>query len=435
MKATRVPGVKRMANGRWRPGVSGLSFLLLAAVAGAVPLEPLRVALIAGAEPSDAAVPACLERLRAGLQAQPHTTVSVVVSPAGSGQMPSLAVLRAADAAVLYGGSGTLSAADAALLREFLQQGRGLLVVRETTRGWTAWPDFAANVLGGKSKGRFARGEPMRVINLLGHAVFTGVARLETQQEMPLYEDLPPDVMLVAEGTVGEETAPLAWLRHVAGARVAHVLPSEPALFRNPDFQRFLANTVQWLARRPIPGARALVQRTYLPDAYPGAIAITFPDGPTVCFDPTRGGVSQVTTGDFVDLRPRWLTKRGEPARMFGEPVFQDAGREAFWRAGSEAGPAFRFKGYRVRHEYPEFHYRIGDRDVREIMRPGEAGPAGGLVCELHIGPGRDPLRYEHDASVRGALVVRGATATARGFSYDSTEPGVVTIERKAATP
>src|SRR5437762_13401810 len=54
-----------------------------------------------------------------------------------------------------------------------------------------------------------------------------------------------------------------------------------------------------------------------------------------------------VWDGDFVDLRPRWITKHGEPGRFGGEEFFRDAGRASFWRAADSGDLEFHFKGYR----------------------------------------------------------------------------------------
>lgn len=403
-----------------------LTALACTAASATAATAPLRVALIAGAEPAEVDAAASLARLRSTLEQQPQTSVAVTTSPPASGRMPSLVSLRTADVAVLYGGSGRLASEDAALLRDFLDRGKGLVVVRERTADWATWPDFVPAVLGAKREGSFANGAPMQIINLFGHAIFTGVARIETQQQMPLYADLTPEALLVIEGTVGEATAPLGWLRRTVRGRVAHLLPASRELFQDPAYLRLLANTVRWTVRQPIPGARAIVQRTYLPNAYPGAIAITFPAGPTVCFDPVRGGISQVADADFVDLRPRWLTKRGEPARIAGPLYFQDDERGSFWRDAGGAEPAFQFKGFSVKGEYPEFFYRVGERDIREVMRP--AGPVAGIIRELHIAPGQGQLTYAHEPQSGAEIATEGGSPNARGFAFGSAAAGTVTM-------
>jgi hypothetical protein len=65
------------------------------------------------------------------------------------------------------------------------------------------------------------------------------------------------------------------------------------------------------------------------------------------------------------------------------------------WRVeGADSVPEARFLGYRlVDGGYPEFHYRVGDAEVRETVR-GRDG--GGLVRSFEIRTDR-PLRFRAD--------------------------------------
>lgn len=341
--------------------------------------------------------------------------------------MPSLAALRSSDVAVIYGGTGELGREDAAILREFMEQEKGLVTIHATMDQWTSWPNFLPEVLGAKRQGNFADGAPMRVINLFGHAIFTGVTRLETAESMPLYSDLASDALMVIEGTVGEATAPLGWLRRWKNVRIAHIVPAGPRLFQDKGYQRLLANCVFWTTRRPIEGARAIVQRTYLPDAYPGALAVTMPGGPTFCFDPVRGGISQMNDGDFVDLRPRWITKRGEPARVSGEIFYRDASRGLFWLAADGSEPLFKFQGYSVAGPYPELYYKVGDREIREQVLPLASGM--GIVRKFHVGAGTQPIWYKSEPQTGSEVTATGLEQDGRRMGFTKTVAGEFTIE------
>lgn len=407
-----------------RPGCFRFHFRWLALIAsvgaGLAPVaaaenKPLRVALIAGAEPATAEAGASLAALKQTLEKNAGLTATMVLPSSGSASLPSLGVLRQSDVAVIYGGSGELAAPDAAILRDFIGPNKGLVVIRAAMAKWSGWPDFLPEVLGAKRQGMFADGAPMRVINLFGHAIFTGINRLETQQGMPLYADLANDALMVMEGTVGESTAPLGWLRRWHNARLAHIVPASPELFRDDSYLRLLANAVLWSAQRPIEGARAIVQRSYLPDAYPGALVVTLPGGPTLCFDPVRGGIGQMSDGDFVDLRPRWITKRGEPARVSGEVFYRDPGRDSVWIAADGSEPPFKFEGYSVQGRHPELFYRVGDREIREEILPLESGM--GIIRKFHVGPGAQPVWCKMDPQT-------GAEVSAKGLEQDGPRMG-----------
>src|SRR5437762_14359334 len=92
-----------------------------------------------------------------------------------------------------------------------------------------------------------------------------------------------------------------------------------------------------------------------------------------------------VWDGDFVDLRPRWITKHGEPGRFGGEEFFRDAGRASFWRAADSGDLEFHFKGYSNSGDFPEFHYMVGDREVSEEIRPLPSGL--GIQRRFRVGP------------------------------------------------
>jgi hypothetical protein len=198
-------------------------------------------------------------------------------------------------------------------------------------------------------------------------------------------------------------------------------------LFIDGTYQRMVGQAVLWATQRPIPGAQAAVQRTLMPESYPGAFAITLPNGPGVCLDPVRGGINYLWNGDFVDLRPRWITKQGEPARIFG-PIFY---REKEWhpfRSGSpNAEPDFRFLGYTLHDGLPEFHYQIGGRDVHETLSPGREATT--LLRRFRVGPGAAPLWLNLEPQPDAEVLVRGLDHDGNLASFTSSAGGEFTIE------
>ena len=163
-----------------------------------------------------------------------------------------------------------------------------------------------------------------------------------------------------------------------------------------------------------------------MPDSYPGAFAITFPNGPGVCFDPVRGGINYIWDGEFVDLRPRWRTKQGEPARPIGEVFY----RESEWqpmRGGTPDGPAdFEFRGYALHDGYPEFHYSVGGRDVRERLTTLADGT---LVRKFHVGAGAAPLWIRFEPQPDAAVSVRGLERDGATGCFSSRAGGEFAIE------
>ncbi|MBL9200618.1 MAG: ThuA domain-containing protein [Opitutaceae bacterium] len=380
--------------------------------------EPLQVAVVGRAEPVTA--------LRAVLTAE--------LSPE-AGVTAGLTALRTAHVAVFHGGPGKLHDSEVAIVREFLSAGRGSVVLGATPGDWSAMPEFFQSQLGAEPGGRFAGGAPMRTISLYPHPIHTGVAEFDTAQPVHRFTNLAEDAQLIMEGTVGEETAPLAWVRRRDAGRLVHIVPAEGATLANPAFRRVLANAVRWAGARPVPGAVAAVQRTFMPESHPGSFAITFPGGPGVCLDPVRGGINFVWDGDFVDLRPRWLTKQGAPARIFGEPFY----REGAWRPLRAGAPGresdFQFRGYALTPAGPEFHWQIDGRDVFEALSASADGAV--LTRRFRVAAGAAPLWLRLEPQPAAEIAVRGLERDGELASFPSTAAGEFTIEirRKHRAP
>lgn len=414
---------------RWAAAFAALLFLPAVAPASSAPPGPLRVCLL----PADSHT----ESLRTTLAATLERTTGAAVAfspvarrPDGT---PALDALRAADVAVFLRGPGAIGPADAAALREFLRAGRGTVVLDASADAWGSVPDFLPEHLGATPAGVFAKGAAMAVINLLPHPIYAGVTKFESAQSMPRWEKLAGDAQLFMEGTVGEETTPLAWVRRRPHGRLCHLVPASPELFAEPTYVRIVANAVLWSGVRPIPQARPIVQRTFMPESHPGAFAITFPGGPGVCFDPVRGGINYVWDGDFVDLRPRWLTKQGEPARIFGGVYYREQQWQPLRPGAPDREADFQFRGYALKAEGPEFHYQINGRDVRESL--SAAADGAGVVRRFRVGPGPGPLWINLEPQAEAEVILAGLERDGARAAYASTGAGEFSIAIRRRTP
>lgn len=382
----------------------------------------MRVSLVS----ADAKSEALRSTLAQALERTLGSRVAVTSAGRNGHGLVSLASLDSADAAVFLHGPGRMTDADQLALRRFLDGGKGLVVLAATAEKWADLPGFVAEFVGAEPGGSFANGAPMAVISLYPHPIFAGVPTFETGQSMALWQKLAGDAQLIMEGTVGEDTAPLAWVRRRESGRVVHLVPAEEALFSDAAYQQLLANAVLWSSAREIPHAQPVVQRTIMPESHPGSFAITFPNGPGVCFDPVRGGIAFIWDGDFVDLRPRWLTKKGEPARIFGD-VFYRATNWRPLRLGSPARESeFEFRGYALKDGGPEFHYRIDGRDVHETMSAIADGT--GLRRHFRVGDGTAPLWVRLEPQSDAEIALTGLVRDGEHATFPAGE-GEFTIE------
>ena len=381
--------------------------LVLAAAFSPAGAEPLRVALIA---PS--AEVAVLAALGATIE---------------DGGLVRISTPARADALLILRGPG----AAAAETRTLLADGRPAVVLGAEPAAWNDAGGFITERIGAIRGAAFAGGAPLRVINLFAHPVLTGVEAIESDEAVPAWTKLAEDTQLIVEGITGEETTPLAWVRNAGSGRIAHLVPTSPALLTSRDYLRIITQALLWTARRPIPGARPVVQRTFMPESHPGAFAITFPEGVGVCLDPVRGGVNFAWDGDFVDLRPRWLTKQGAPARIFGSVFYSERAPRPLRAGAPGANSAWRFLGHGLRDGTPEFRYDVDGREITEALR---ALPDGtGFTRTLSVAAGKSPLWLTLEEQSNAEVIVEGASRDGNAVAFTSADAGSfrVTVRRR----
>jgi hypothetical protein len=353
--------------------------------------------------------------------------------PASAGfECVGIGQIGTAEVAVFFRGPGVTGVAETKAIEMFLHSRSGVVVIGATAEAWRAVPDFVPQMLGAVPGQAFAGGAGMSVINLFPHPILAGVTRFETAVPMAAYMKLADDAQMIMEGTVGEATTPLGWVRRGAAGRLCHLVPAEPAVLADAAYRRIIVNAVRWAAGRPIPEAKPAVQRTFMPEAHPGSIALTFPNGPGVCLDPVRGGINYLWDGDFVDLRPRWITKQGAPARIFGEVFYTEKAPQPL-RVGSPAAESkFRFRGYVLKDGVPEFHYDVDGRDVFETITAQADGQ--GVVRTFRVGPGARPVWMSFEPQAGAEVTTRGLERDGAAGSFAAPAGGEFVIEIRRKT-
>ena len=331
-----------------------------------------------------------------------------------------------ADLAVVWRGPGGRDSSGAAAFGRFLERPRALVVLGADPAAWPGGEPEVAALLGAAPGGSFAQGAAPTVLSDYGHPITTGLTEPPAPPPLRLWSGLAADTFVLQEATAGEETAPLAWFRKDATRRLVHLAALNPATLREASGRRLVTQAVWWAIGRPVPGATPQAQRSVLPDAHPGSFALTFPEGVGVCLDPVRGGINYLWAGEFADLRPRWLTKQGAPARLDG-PVWYQESAEPAWRtaAGGPAAP-WRFRGHTARAGTNEFHYEITGRTVTE--RPTALPEGRGLTRHFTVGPGKPTLwlRLAPQAGVR--IEVTGARREAEHAGFTEESGGEFTV-------
>lgn len=111
---------------------------------------------------------------------------------------------------------------------------------------------------------------------------------------------------------------------------------------------------------------RPLVQRIFMPDAGPAAIAVATNDEWHFCWDAGACRLRYVWKGDFVDGWPVWRGNGNALAKVRGEVLL----REARTPLPADKAAAPRFLGYRMKAGLPTFRYRLGAMQVEERITP-----------------------------------------------------------------
>lgn len=138
---------------------------------------------------------------------------------------------------------------------------------------------------------------------------------------------------------------------------------------------------------------RPHVQRIFLPDASPAAIAVAMPGDLSYCFDAATCELRYLWRGGFLDGEAHWKGNGSALAAIDGEIVHRVTGGfpltvvSTTTTTTTTAAP--RFLGFRLRDGLPEFiHTRDGVR-FTELIRPLEDG--SGITREFTT-DGRHPL-------------------------------------------
>lgn len=146
---------------------------------------------------------------------------------------------------------------------------------------------------------------------------------------------------------------------------------------------------------------RPRVQRIFMPDAGPAAIAVAMPGTLSYCWDAGNCQLRYAWRGQFIDPWPVWKGNGNGLATVKGQILFKSApDQSTHLKSGEDSSLGSRkFLGYRLVDGLPEFRYRVGSVEVTELIKPipGDSGMtqlfsihgAGGILrFNLSQGPG-----------------------------------------------
>lgn len=143
-----------------------------------------------------------------------------------------------------------------------------------------------------------------------------------------------------------------------------------PAIDKDPNIP---PTAVQ--AMLPGGGRRPFIQRMFLPNAGPAAIAVSLPGKQNFCWDAGECRLRYVWSGTGVDPREHWRGNGKDLAKVPTSPWWNAPIEDFPFRFGSPSAsvPKVKFLGYRVEAGLPEFHFKVGAIEVFEKVTADDA--------------------------------------------------------------
>lgn len=123
-------------------------------------------------------------------------------------------------------------------------------------------------------------------------------------------------------------------------------------------------------------GKRPFVQRIFMPDSGPAAIAIALPGDLNACWDAGACRLRYVWKGEFIDATKNWAGNGKALPQLGNEPFWTAAENETAIRFGKPDAPAPqpKFLGYTVEKGFPTFRYILDGTEVKERIGLDETG-------------------------------------------------------------
>jgi cytochrome c551/c552 len=114
--------------------------------------------------------------------------------------------------------------------------------------------------------------------------------------------------------------------------------------------------------------ARPQVQRIFMPNASPAAIAVALDDTNSLCWDAGECRLRYAWTGGFIDGFPYWRGNGSSVASLVGTVKYTEA------QSPFGAVKDVKFLGYTMKDKLPTFRYQIGAHTVTERFTPAKEG-------------------------------------------------------------
>ncbi len=148
-----------------------------------------------------------------------------------------------------------------------LQEGKGLVVLHHAIANYQTWPEYN-NIIGAhyylaktningvyKLRAAYKHGVTFNIsVADTNHPITKGIQDFGIVDETYNWFDVYADVHPLLTTTEPESAVVIAWAKNYANARVVYLQSGhDHTAYENPNFQRILRQSIQWVARKESP--------------------------------------------------------------------------------------------------------------------------------------------------------------------------------------
>lgn len=158
-------------------------------------------------------------------------------------------------------------------------------------------------------------------------------------------------------------------------------------------------------------GKRPFVQRIFMPDCGPAAIAIALPGEINACWDAGQCRLRYVWSGTFIDATKHWQGNGRDLATFSSTPWWRAPLDQFPLRLGDPSSPApkVKFLGYKLEKGLPVFLYTVDGTEVHEKLATLEKNK--GVQVTYQVMDAAKPVYYEGAAQKSEFIITLTAPA------------------------
>jgi type 1 glutamine amidotransferase/nicotinamidase-related amidase len=189
-------------------------------------------------------------------------------TPEERNTLSNMDVLATADLAVVYVRRRALPEVQMKYLRDYLDNGKGLIGIRTASHAFDAkgnkaadcieWPGFDPEVLGGNYNGHYGKSKDATKVTIVpaakDHPILKGVCDFESPSWLYRVRPLAPTTRVLMMGEIkGKEPEPVLWTNTYKGGRIVYTSLGHWDDFKIDSFERLLTNAIFWAMNKEVP--------------------------------------------------------------------------------------------------------------------------------------------------------------------------------------